>query len=608
MQSLNEKLASLSRFVSKGIEKQLPFFRILKGCLGKKKIVWNEEAERAFVEMKEYIAKLPTLTSLEEGETLFIYFAASKECISTVLVTERERTQVPIYFVSRVLQGAELNYPELEKLTLALVHTARKLRRYFQAHQIVVLTNKPIRHAIKGQVLADFIAERDSVNEEDTKNSTQVITPKIENEEWKLYTDGTSSSDGSGAGLMLVNPKGKEFTYALHFKFATTNNEAEYEALLAGLRMAKELKILHLRAFVDSQLVSNQIKGTFEAKQPTIQQSQNKKADALSKLASLTFEHLAKEVLVEVLEKKLILAEEVNDLIQEDEVTWMTPLQVYLETGKLPEDKNEARKIRIKAPSYKMMNGALYRRSFLTPWLRCVGPKQATVIIQEMHEGICGLHAGPRLPKQELISVTSAWPFVKWGIDIVGPINDTPGSPRFLLVAIDYFTKWAEAKPLAAITEGIFPKFCKQLKIQQNFTLAYHPQGNGQVEVTNRDIIKGIEKRLGKCKKGWVDELPLVLWAHKTTPKRSNGETPYSLAYGTEAVLPAEIQVLTERTGNNKNNEENLRVNLDLLEERREAAVIREASYKRAIEGYYNKRVKPSTFKVEEYVLRLNSA
>ncbi|XP_071712219.1 uncharacterized protein [Rutidosis leptorrhynchoides] len=150
-------------------------------------------------------------------------------------------------------------------------------------------------------------------------------------------------------------------------------------------------------------------------------------------------------------------------------------------------------------------------------------------------------------------------------VSLVGPISNTPGSPRFLLVAIDYFTKWAEAKTLAAITEGIFPKFCKQLKIQQSFTSVYHPQGNGQVEVTNRDIIKGIEKRLGKCRKGWVDELPLVLWAHRTTPKRSNGETPYSLAYGTEAVLLAEIQVLTERTANNENNEENLRVNLDFL-------------------------------------------
>ncbi|XP_071714723.1 uncharacterized protein [Rutidosis leptorrhynchoides] len=316
--------------------------------------------------MKEYIANLPTLTSPVEGETLFMYLEASKECISTVLVSEQEKIQVPIYFVSRVLQGAEMNYPELEKLTLALIHTTRKLRRYFQAHQIVVLTNKPIRqvlskpeksgrmakwaiklgehdiefmvrHAIKGKVMADFIAETNNIDEEDAKNSNQVITPEVENEEGKLYTNGTSSSDGSGADLMLINPEGKEFTYALRFEFATNNNEAEYEAILIGLRMAKELKILHLRAFVDSQLVANQIMGTFEVRQPTIQlfltkakeliesfkrfdiehvrRSQNKKADALSKLASLTFEHLAKEVLVEVLEKKSILEEEVNDLI-----------------------------------------------------------------------------------------------------------------------------------------------------------------------------------------------------------------------------------------------------------------------------------------------------
>ncbi|XP_071727633.1 uncharacterized protein [Rutidosis leptorrhynchoides] len=271
--------------------------------------------------MKEYIAKLPTLTSPEEGETLFIYLAASKECISSVLVTERERVQIPIYFVSRVLQGAELNYPVLEKRTLTLIHTARKLRRYFQAHQIVVLTNKPIRqvlskpeksgrmakwavelgehdiefsvrHAIKRQVLADFIAETDSIDEEDAKNSTQVITPRIESEEWKLYTDGASSSDGLGAGLMLVNPDGKEFTYALRFKFSTTNNEAEYEELLAGLRMANELKILHLRAFIDSQLVANQIMGTFEARQPTIQQYLTKAKERIKTLKSFEIKHV----------------------------------------------------------------------------------------------------------------------------------------------------------------------------------------------------------------------------------------------------------------------------------------------------------------------------
>ncbi|XP_071713650.1 uncharacterized protein [Rutidosis leptorrhynchoides] len=231
---------------------------------------------------------------------------------------------------------------------------------------------------------------------------------------------------------MLINPEGQEFTYALRFKFSTTNNEAEYEALLAGLRIAKVMKIEHLQAFVDSQLVANQVLGIFEARQSIIQlylskvrelvesfrsftighvrRSQNKKADALSKLASITFAHPAKEALVEVLEKRSIEAQEVHDLIIEEENTWMKPLREYLELEILPEDKKEARKIRIKAPSYKIMNGALYRKSFLTPWLRCVGPNQASMIIREMHEGICGLHSGPRSIVAKMLRMGYYWP------------------------------------------------------------------------------------------------------------------------------------------------------------------------------------------------------
>ncbi|XP_071695148.1 uncharacterized protein [Rutidosis leptorrhynchoides] len=186
------------------------------------------------------------------------------------------------------------------------------------------------RHSIKAQVLADFMAETTDTDEGSDSTFAQIITPPVETKEWKLFTDGASSSDGSGAGLMLINPEGQEFTYALCFEFNTTNNEAEYEALLVGLRIAKEMKIEHLQAFVDSQLVANQVLGIFEARQPTIQlymskvrelvesfrsftiehvrRSQNKKADALSKLASITFAHLAKEVLIEVLEKRSIEA------------------------------------------------------------------------------------------------------------------------------------------------------------------------------------------------------------------------------------------------------------------------------------------------------------
>ncbi|XP_071687628.1 uncharacterized protein [Rutidosis leptorrhynchoides] len=224
--------------------------------------------------------------SPKPGETLYLYVATSKECISTVLVVERERVQVPINFVSRVLQGAEANYPELEKLTLALVHTARKLRRYFQAHPIIVLNNKQIRQVLmkpeKSGRMAKWAIEL----------GNKIIIPPVETKEWKLFTDGASSSDGSGAELMLINPEGQEFTYALRFEFNTTNNEAEYEALLAGLRIAKEMKIEHLKAFVDSQLVVNHVLGIFEARQPTIKLYLSKVRELMESFRSFTIEYL----------------------------------------------------------------------------------------------------------------------------------------------------------------------------------------------------------------------------------------------------------------------------------------------------------------------------
>nr|GEW80131.1 reverse transcriptase domain-containing protein [Tanacetum cinerariifolium] len=126
------------------------------------------------------------------------------------------------------------------------------------------------KNSIKGQILADFLAETSSTEREEEKDEgAKRKEPEPENT-WKLFTDGASSSDGSGAGLVLVNPKGKEYTYTLRFEFETTNNEAEYKALVAGLRIAKEMQIQELAIFVDSQLVASQDKGLFEAKKQTI--------------------------------------------------------------------------------------------------------------------------------------------------------------------------------------------------------------------------------------------------------------------------------------------------------------------------------------------------
>ncbi|GJY07534.1 reverse transcriptase domain-containing protein [Tanacetum coccineum] len=146
-----------------------------------------------------------------------MYLAASEESISAVLLAERGKKQVHVYFVSRMLQGAELEYPELKKL----IHASRRLRRG--------------RNSVKGEILANFLAETPSAEDKETEvEETKSKEPRPENA-CKFFKDGALRFDGSGAGLMLVSPEGKEYTYALRFEFETTNNEAEYEALLAVL-------------------------------------------------------------------------------------------------------------------------------------------------------------------------------------------------------------------------------------------------------------------------------------------------------------------------------------------------------------------------------------
>ncbi|XP_071732278.1 uncharacterized protein [Rutidosis leptorrhynchoides] len=122
------------------------------------------------------------------------------------------------------------------------------------------------------------------------------------------------------------------------------------------------------------------------------------------------------------------------------------------------------------------------------------------------------------------------------------------------------------------------------MNIRETFTSVEHPQENGQCEVTNRDIVLGIKARLGLCRRGWIHELPNVLWAHRTTPKGATNETPFSLVYGSEAVMPAEINVPTMRIASfdESSNSEELRENINLVEERREMAAIKENEASRA--------------------------
>ena len=139
---MTRRVVALNRFISKAIDKCLPFFDSLKG---NKRFLWDDKCDQAFRALKEYLGKPPLLLKSVEGKPLFLYLVVSKYSISGALIQEEEKIQWPVYYISKWLIDAETRYPEMEKLALALVITSRKLRPYFHSHNVCVLTNYPLR-------------------------------------------------------------------------------------------------------------------------------------------------------------------------------------------------------------------------------------------------------------------------------------------------------------------------------------------------------------------------------------------------------------------------------------------------------------------------------
>ncbi|GJY29743.1 reverse transcriptase domain-containing protein [Tanacetum coccineum] len=377
----------VSRFEQVPIQDQQtshpPCFKNTRNVRKKGDFRWTTEAEEAFTQLKQHIAALPTLVAPRPGEE-FDSSNLSILCLYVqlvrVLLTDRDSVHTRRITSERKSTSRRngINYSvQRGKANPGVVYLLPKdLRQIFV--QARVRPRVVPRTAVKGQILADFLIE---------KPETDAVLPQSEvklQEPWILFTDGSSCVDGSGAGLILTNPEGMEFTYALRFEFTATNNEAEYEALIAGLRIAARM-------------------------------------------------------------------------------------------------------------------GADY-------------------VLREIHASFCSNHSDHDLYGKSLRS-GYYWPTM------------------------------------------------------------------------HRDARDQDKENAMDCK--WVEELSHVLWAHRTTIKVSTGDTPFSLVYGTEAVIPAEIGMPTIRTAevNIATNDDERRIDLDVLEERLEQAAIREEKAKLQMKGYYDAKV-----------------
>ncbi|XP_061375189.1 uncharacterized protein LOC133317342 [Gastrolobium bilobum] len=632
VQQLTGRLAALTRFLPKSAQNALPFFKLLKKEVREG---WNPECQAAFEKVKKCLATPPVLSKPEPGDTLILYLAVGEEAINVVLIKETDKGQELIYFISRALQGAEVRYQKLEKVAFALLITARRLRLYFQGHQIIVLTNQPIRQvlhkpdlvgrmtnwaielseydityeirkAIESQALADFIMELTPVNPEYSKSR----------DAWKVYVDGSSNDKGSGAEIILESPEGVTIEHSLNLGFPTSNNQAEYEALIARLMQAKEHGAKKVKVFSDSQLATSQIEGKYQAKglilmkylskvqemmadfdevQVThIPRGENCRADILSKLASTKNPGNHRTVVQQsiTMPSCMMIITSTND--------WRQPMVPYLEKGILPEDRLESKKLVRDAAQYTIMNDQLFRKRLHVPMLKCLNSEEAEYVLSEIHEGINGHHMGGKAlartalragyywstmeadakehvkrcdsfqkhaklilsPPEELKYISAPWPFFKWGMDLFG----IPAE-----VVTDNGMQFADKR---------FQQLMKDLQVKHCFAYVEQPQSNGQVEAANKNEYPNCNRE---------NPFSTDIWLRSHDPG-GNQRTSWK-------------KMNSNEQGEQQNNKL-LTAELDLADEARVAAHCRDMMAKWQMTVRYNKKVRPRIFEKDDLVPR----
>jgi ribonuclease HI len=399
-------LASLNRFISRSAERNLPFFEVLKSA---EIFQWGPTQQKAFEELKHYLIELTTLTPPSSGTPLILYVAASHAAVSATLVQEKQdgqaKKQVPVYFVSEVLSPSKKNYTELEKVLYVVLMASRKLRYYFQTYHIIVPSSQPLkdimrnreatervgkwaielneftieyvhRSSIQSQALADFIVDwtPGAQDKERTKND----------EARTVFCDGSWGTFGAGATVVLISPSKIKTFYATRLDFNCTNNIAEYEALLLGLRKLKAMGIRRATHKSDSQVILGHVDKNSKTRDPKLEKylntirrmeasfkgfsvkniprGENEHADLLAKsaaqglpLPSEVFFDTIKTPSVELMERVVLTISLVHNK------DWRTEIVSFLQGNCLSDDEAYNKRMETRTRPYVIIEGELYK-------------------------------------------------------------------------------------------------------------------------------------------------------------------------------------------------------------------------------------------------------
>ncbi|XP_049397385.1 uncharacterized protein LOC125861563 [Solanum stenotomum] len=400
---------------------------------------WDQSCRNAFESIKRYLVNSPILGAPTLGKLLILYIASQERSLGALLAQENEaKKEQALYYLSRTLIGAGLNYTPIEKMCLALLYAIRKLRHYFEAYTIKLISQadpvkfvmtRPVlsgrlarwsilfnqyeiiytpQKAVKGQALANFLVDHPLSGKWKTSaefpNEDAFLTEELPS--WTMFFDGSAHRDGE----------------------TCSNNAAEYQALIVGLEMALDMKIPQLDVYGDSQLIINQLSGSCKVKKEDllsyhqyatfllerfdqvflnhVPREENRMADALANLATTMSLGENETTKVRVchrwvipgrLDLQIDESHHISVRVVEEE-DWRKPLVEYLEHGRLPEDPRIRADIKRRAPRFIFHDGILFRRSYKGLFLWCLDKEKAQQIMDEAHSSTCGAHqSGPKL-------------------------------------------------------------------------------------------------------------------------------------------------------------------------------------------------------------------
>uniref|UniRef100_A0A2N9I5K1 Uncharacterized protein n=1 Tax=Fagus sylvatica TaxID=28930 RepID=A0A2N9I5K1_FAGSY len=367
---------------------------------------------QAFEKIQVIMTKLPTVCAPIPGRPLCLYLASNSEAIGGLVAQEDEGgTERLIYYVSCALRDAETRYSGAERACLALIYASQLLsgrlaQWLLQLSQYEIITETLT--AIKSQAIADLLAQfpgedSSSISHEVPRGMGEALLADLVDSTWTLKFDGSSTSNSSGAGIVLIREDGETIVKSFKLDFSCSNNASEYEAYITELAIAHEMGIKHLRVIGDSNLIICQTKGEFSLKEPSLalyralaqkleekfdtfeishaMRCENRYADALATLGSqVSFEGLRVDVTID--KRSMPITDLLREKFKEqnlDAEDWQTPIKAKLMS---PEGVVDLKVLK----DYVLIAGDLYRRLPGGVLARCVNLQEAAKKLIDFHE------------------------------------------------------------------------------------------------------------------------------------------------------------------------------------------------------------------------------